>query len=451
MATVNLPSFPLPETVNCPKCREDNTLFDPRGSDHYVCISCKSFIRFASDYSNGTAMKSVQPVKDQPLLPLGSEGTLKNYKFKVIAYLEKKERDTIYTWKEYLLYNYEKGYAVLAEYNGHWNFIVDQLWEPSLEKAFSDSVTATHNQVDYRIFNKYTPITTALIGEFDWDVLSDNPKTHEYIAPPFILSKEVGGGSKKTQYYWGEYTEPEEIAEGFNIDPAILPERIDIGANQPSIHSVDFDLLAKFAMLAFLGLLTVVFLVGLIKPERTLLNQNFNLEFGEGQVAKDSLGNIIAYQAGSFEFKPFTTPSFTQPDESAALEIEVASYVDNNWCEATIVLVNDKTNESWEVTKGIEYYHGSESGESWSEGSQSESIILSEIPAGQYHFNVYPVTGDPMQSNLSIKVQSNVTLWRNILLTLLVLLLYPLYCWFRMRSYEKQRWRNSDFSPYESE
>ena len=127
------------------------------------------------------------------------------------------------------------------------------------------------------------------------------------------------------------------------------------------------------------------------------------------------------------------------------------SFVSNNWLEATVVLVNDKTNETWEVTKGIEYYHGWEDGESWAEGSQSSSIILSEIPRGDYHFNIYTASGDAAQSMVQIKVVSNVTLWRNILLTILVLSLYPIYCWYRMRNFEKKRWMNSDHSPYETE
>ncbi len=451
MATVNQVSFPIPEDVDCPKCRENIKLFDPEGSEYCVCSSCHSFIRFTLTSTKGTVQKQVQPVKEKLIIPLGAEGVLKEHKFKIIAYFEKKERDTAYTWKEYLLYNYEKGYAILAEFNGHWSFVVDKLWEPTLEKAFSDAYTATHQNVDYRIFNRYTPVTTALVGEFDWDVLADKPKTNEYVAPPFLLSRESDSpGSKKAQYYWGEYTEPNEIAEAFGLDLNTFPSKEGIGANQPSPHSVSFDTLAKYSILAILSMLLLHFIIKVAKPETELINSDYNIVFDKGPAQVDSSG-VVSWGPGTYEFKPFLTPSFEQKEGNVPLEIFVGSNVDNNWMEATVILVNDQTNETWEVTKGAEYYSGYEDGSYWTEGSREASIILSEIPEGMYHLNIYPASGDPAQTFMHIRVTSNVTLWRNILLTILVLSLYPIYCWYRMRNFEKRRWMNSDHSPYETE
>ncbi len=451
MATVEKSSFPVPEDIDCPKCSEKFKLFDPEGSEFWVCPSCHGFIRFTTAHPTGIIQKQAQPIKEQPIIPLGSEGTLKGHQFKVIAYLEKKEQGTIYTWKEYLLYNFVKGYATLAVFDGHWNFIVDKNWEPSLENAYSDYDTATQLGVEYRIFNKYTPVTTGLIGEFDWDVLSDNPKTVEYIAPPFLLSEEKDSpGSKEPQFYWGEYTEPEEIAEAFGIDVNLFPAKEGIGANQTSVHSHNFDTLAKYTILAILGMLFLHFLIKVAKPEKDLVNSDFNIVFDRGPAQVDSTG-VVTWGVGTYEFKPFLTPSFEQKKGNVPLEIVVGSGVDNNWMEATVILVNDQTNESWEVTKGAEYYHGYEDGSNWTEGSREASIILSEIPEGKYHLNIYPASGDPAQTSMNIRVTSNVTLWRNILLTILVLILYPIYCWYRMRSFEKRRWMNSDHSPFETE
>jgi hypothetical protein len=78
-------------------------------------------------------------------------------------------------------------------------------------------------------------------------------------------------------------------------------------------------------------------------------------------------------------------------------------------------------------------------------------VLLSEIPAGKYHINIYPYAGTRDVSSLFIKVTESVTLWRNVLVTLLLLCLYPLYCWYRMRKFETNRWMNSDFSPYQKD
>ncbi|WP_207420349.1 DUF4178 domain-containing protein [Desertivirga brevis] len=448
MATVKQLSFPEPETFKCPKCHEAITLYDPDGSDYCICSSCNSFIRFVTAYTP-KVQKNVPPVKAKPLIPLGALGTLKDHKFRVIAYLEKKEKGTSYGWKEYLLYNYEKGYATLSEFNGHWNFIVDQTWEPSLEKAYSDSTTATHNNIDYRIFNKYTPVITGAIGEFDSDVMDDRPRVHEFIAPPFIIFKEVGNsGSNKAQYFWGEYTELEEIAEGFGLNAESFPPKVEIGANQPSRQGASFDTLAKVSILAALAVLLVVFLFRTIRPERELLNSDFNISFERN--SSDST-SYLGSSSGTYEYKPFLSSSFEQPYGRTTLEIEVRANVDNSWMEATVVLVNEGTNETWEVTKGIEYYHGYESGESWSEGSKSQSIILSKIPEGKYHLNIYPASGDPTQTYLHIAVTANVLMWRNILLVWLLLSIYPIISYIRWTSFERKRWMNSDYSPYETD
>jgi len=446
MATKDQLKFPVPETFDCPECRETIKLHDPDGSEFCACPSCGSYIRFTAG-DKAVVQKKKEPIKEKPVIPLGKEGVLKGHTFKVIAYLEKKERDTIYTWKEYLLYNFKKGYATLAVFNGHWNLIVDKNWEPSLAKARNGSVTATHNDIEYRIFNKYTPVTTALIGELDWDVLADNPKTHEFIAPPFTISRESGN---PTQYFWGEYTEPTEIAKAFDVDISLFPAKEGIGANQPSPHALSFDTLIELALGSVVVLLVLCFIIGYVKPERELLNSDYNIAFTKRPgLTSDSTG-VTVLGSGTYEFKPFLTSSFEQPDGSAALEVTVGSYVDNNWLEATVILVNEKTNETWEITKGIEFYHGYEGGENWSEGSREASMVLSDIPQGKYHLNIYPASGDPSQTSMHISIRSNITLWTNILLAIVALILYPVYCWYRMKNYEKRRWMNSDHSPYES-
>ncbi len=448
MPTLNQVSFPSPETFECPHCRQGLKLYDPNGCEFYACPNCNSYLRFKTT-NNAVVQKNSGAVKEKPIIPLGAEGQLKGYQFKVIAYLEKKEKRTVYSWKEYLLYNYEKGYATLSVFEGHWNFILDKHWEPSLEQVHSDSATATHQNTDYRIFNKYTPAITGIIGEFDWDVLSDHPKINEYIAPPFILFRETGAtGTKNSQYYWGEYTEPEEIAKAFGLDISTLPAKNGIGANQPSSYSTRFGALAKYTMLAFLGLLLLHFLIKVAKPERELLNADYSISFDKGPAATDSLP-IVSSGTNVYEFKPFLTSSFEQPDGSAPLEIELGSYVNNNWLEATVILVNENTNETWEVSKGIEFYNGYESGEYWQEGSRTASITLTEIPRGKYHLNIYPASGDATQTYMHITIKSNITLWKNIFLAFIVLCLYPAYCWFRGTSFEQKRWLNSDYSPYE--
>lgn len=451
MATINQILFPIPENVDCPNCRESIKLYDPEGSEFCVCQACNSFISFTKNVNKGVAQKQAKKIKAQPIIPLGKMGSLKGHQFVVIAYLEKKEKDTTYTWEEYLLYNYEKGYVTLAVFDGHWNYIIDKTWDPELEAPQSEKHTTIFKDQNFQIFNVYTPVTTALIGEFDWDVLSDQPKTYEYIYPPYSISKEVDSpNSKADLFYLGEYIEPEEIAAAFELDVNAFPSKEGIGANQLSSFAKNFGYLSKFTMAALCLMLVIYIIISVTKPEKELMNRGYNIAFENMPNKADSSGSTNLGQ-NSYEFKPFTTSSFVQDNGNVPLEIAVGSGIDNNWIEATIILVNERTNETWEVTKGAEYYHGYEGGESWTEGSRESSIILTEIPEGKYHLNIYPASGDPNQNYLNIRITSNVTLWKNILLLLFLLIAFPIFSWYRMRLFDKERWMNSDYSPYEYE
>jgi hypothetical protein len=437
MATVNLKSFPSPEEAACPKCKHEIRLYDPAGSEFCVCPNCHSFLRFiADDFAKNE--KQVPPIKQQPVILLGSEGVLKNVSYKVIAYSEKKEYSNPFAWREYLLYNYEKGYANLAEYDGHWSLVAGKNFYPELDGLGKNNWDfIEYDGIAYSIYNKYTAVVTALLGEFDWDALSEKPKTTEFIAPPYIIFKEQDKpGTNHAELYLGEYTEAAEIAAAFKVDIKRFPAKIGIGANEFSRHYSRWYTVSRVTGILIVALLAIQLIIMFCKPEKVLLEHDFAISYDTTKVTDD--------------FKSFATPQFKIADASSAVEVDVGSAVDNNWLEATITLVNEQTNQTWEVTEGIEYYHGYEDGENWTEGSQQTTVLLSAIPAGTYHLNVYPASGDRYRNNLRIRVTANITLWMNLFLTCLALCIYPFYCWVHMRNFEKQRWMNSDYSPYEA-
>lgn len=438
MATINLKAFPAPENVICPSCQQETKLYDPNGSEFYVCISCCSFLQFNTD-NDAVVQTQTNKVTVKPVLPLGSEGILKGTPFKVIAYLQKKEKGTKYTWREYVLYNYEKGYATLSEYDGHWSLVTGKEFIPELEKLVNNNLNyVDFDNIEYALFNKYRAVVTSLIGEFDWDPLTDEVKTSEFIAPPFIIYREQDSqGTQRAIHYLGEYTEPEEIAEAFKLDINLFPPKKGVGANQFSKPLIRWNTVYQFTLILLAILVIIQAMTMTLKPEKVLMSEYFSISRDTTKTTND--------------LKDFATPSFVIEERSAAVEFELKSFVDNNWMEATIVLVNEKTNETWEVTEGIEYYHGYEDGTSWSEGSQNATVLLSSIPEGRYHLNVFPASGNETENNIHIMIKANVTTWMNFIISCLLLCLYPLYCWYQMRNFEKERWFNSDYSPYEEE
>lgn len=445
MATINTNSFPLSETVDCPKCQHEITVLDPVGSEYIACPTCNCYFQ----YTAKGELKLVEELKAPelpPLMAIGSTAKLHDDEFKLIAYTEKKESDASYAWREYLLYNHSSGYATLVEYDGHWNFIKGQNFYPDLaEISHTFHRTVSYNNLNFTLFNKYRPMLTAMVGEADWDVLNENTRVTELIAPPFMLIREEIG-QNTINFYLGEHITADEVANAFAIDVNHMPTQIGIGANQPSRFAEKWNTLVSFTCLAVIAVLLLHLFIGFIKPEKELINQGFTLS----RVQTNDTTGFEFNTTGAYELKPFVTPSFTIDDRSSNIEFDINSEVSNNWLEATIVLVNETDNKTWEVNKGVEHYNGYEGGEAWSEGSTTAKIMLSNIPKGKYHLNVYPATGDANRDTLNIKAVANASLWRNTLITCLLLCLFPLYCWIRMRNYEKKRWNNSDYSPFVS-
>lgn len=427
-------SFPLSEMVSCQKCKGAISIYHLDGCDHLICSHCNAYLvkTVGKEFQFKKPLKKLEFV---PVLALGSIGTIGGEQFKVIAYLEKREQGTSYKWREYLLFSHAKGYATLSEFDGHWSIIKGKEFHPDLAELKSNyNSSIRYINADFHLFNKYTPQIISGIGEFGEDILGEKIKVVEFIAPPFLLVKESQGST--SNFYLGEYITEKELAQAFNIDKNVFPTKIGVGAIQPSNYLDRWNSLFTITGLVLILVLVLHLLIGYLKPEKELFYESFNL---------------VHHQVNSNDvIKSFTTPSFEVTDESSNLEFHISSAVSDNWLEASMVLVNEKDNRTWEVSKGFEFYSGYEGGESWSEGSRYAEVMLSNIPKGKYHINVYPYSGDPNRDTLQIKVTANASMWRNTLLTCLALCLYPAFCWYKMRNFEKKRWDNSNYSPFVS-
>jgi hypothetical protein len=121
--------------------------------------------------------------------------------------------------------------------------------------------------------------------------------------------------------------------------------------------------------------------------------------------------------------------------------------VENSWLEAEITLVNEQTGAEQDLNLGVEYYYGYEDGESWSEGSRKSEEMLSAVPEGRYHLVIVPMK--PTETaNFEVWVKRDIPTWSNFWIALGLIFLIPTYQQYRKDSFEKQRWMNSDYSPY---
>ncbi len=135
-----------------------------------------------------------------------------------------------------------------------------------------------------------------------------------------------------------------------------------------------------------------------------------------------------------------------------SVEIEMSAPISNNWVSSSLELINEKTGDVYFVDKDLEYYFGYTDGEHWTEGSASESQFISSVPEGKYRLSIsVMVNKDAPVESFSIYVYRDVPIWINFWISLLILWAYPIYLYYRSQSFEKKRWFNSNYSPYETE
>jgi hypothetical protein len=431
--------------VTCPRCGTQLPSYDPDHSRFFGCPKCRTFF-WANALSSARPAQRLdgfrKALEPGPSLPLGAVVELGGYRCRLTGYQVRGEKnDRLAEWREYQLRPAEPLAGddpadfplQLAEYQGHW-LLIRRAWhypgvrgaKPFRDKKWHDDKTGR----TYRLWHRYQPLIRDAVGEFDWNILNDEKLyVQEFTAPPYLLSSEQRPGEGPI-WYLAEYLEPQQVQAVFRLAPADLPDRHGIGAAQPA--SVpgwpELRALALFTFLA-LGILHML-LLGL-RPSHALSEEIFS---------------AAASPTGTSQMQ--TSRSFTLAAPAALNVTLAAPDLANHWVEVTASLVNEQTGRGYEFTRSLEFYEGTEDGEHWTEGSRSAAAVLSAVPAGRYHFNLYPTAdqGTPPTS-LRLEIEENPPLWSNFFLVLGLLAVVPAVAAWRRAAFERERWENSDFGP----
>jgi hypothetical protein len=95
----------------------------------------------------------------------------------------------------------------------------------------------------------------------------------------------------------------------------------------------------------------------------------------------------------------------------------------------------------------IAYWHGSDGGESWSEGNRGKELVFRDLPAGSYYFVIDPEISEekPVPVAARIKVIRDQAAWSNFFFLLVFLALFPMHSRVRVAGFEAERWKSADF------
>jgi hypothetical protein len=127
--------------------------------------------------------------------------------------------------------------------------------------------------------------------------------------------------------------------------------------------------------------------------------------------------------------------------------------VDNNWVYVAGDIINEETGLVQQFDLPVELYTGVEDGESWSEGGRRQSVHLSALPEGSYTMRLEAQWGNwnkPTTPRLEVRVEQGVPRLLNLLLLLVALSALPLLVVIMHFGFERRRWADSAFNPYDS-
>jgi hypothetical protein len=421
------PPVAKPHALACPNCGGP---VERRGFGYamtVVCPQCLTVLDASTPLLQVLQKIEAEQSRRTPMIPLGSRGTLKGATWEVIGFQTRavEEDGETFEWEEYLLFNPYKGFRYLTQYDGHWNLVVPL--EPiPVRVGWAGRPAVSYEGILYRHFSGAEAETTFVLGEFPWRVrVGEKVVADDFTAPPFVLSSEVT--PDETTWSKGEYVPGAEIWKAFNL-PGRAPAARGVYLNQPSPMGANVGgLWANFAlMLALLLALAIFFAI--VSRKETVFRSSY--AFSSVQQGEPS----------------FVTGDFDLTGRPASLEVAVNTNLDNNWTYFNFALVNEDTGQAYDFGREVSYYHGVDSDGSWDEGSRDSAVLIPAVTPGKYYLRVEPeMDSGAVDYNLTLRHDVPNYTWFWIAAGLL--LLPPIIHTVRARSFETQRWMNSDHPP----
>jgi hypothetical protein len=416
------PSAPRPagaKAIVCPGCGAPIALRALGQSVVVACPSCQSIIDITRPEIR--LILRYQGQAQRLRLPLGTRGTLRGQELEVIGAMGRSSKG--YSWEEYLLYSPYLGFRWLVFDQGHWNF----------GKAVKDAgrlegTSPVYEGRSYRWCQGGDAQVDWVMGEFYWQVRAGSEvATADYVAPPFMLSREQAAD----EVTWTQliYLEPEEVEAAFRVR---VPRPDEPGVNQPNAHGAALRELKRMIQIALGCALAIQLVTMLVARNATVPVGQYNFAHDPGE--EEQVFGPFALRSGH---------SLNQLSARANLQ--------NSWVELDCALVNDESGEVFRFANEFEFYSGVDSDGAWSEGKRYGETLLVGIPSGNYHLLVdgsgRGQNGQQLTESVGLTLHHDVVPWRNFWLSVLLILLYPGYLFLRSMQFEQQRYSEQVVSP----
>ncbi|HEX9985711.1 MAG TPA: DUF4178 domain-containing protein [Thermoanaerobaculia bacterium] len=461
--------------LNCTKCGGPLDLKAPDKAERIWCPNCGS----GHDVTQGNLqyIGALKKKKVAPFVELGSTGTFDGVPYVLAGFMERYVKfDRNYYWTEYLLYNAEKSYRWLVNSDGHWTFVTPlSAGDVNDQTPAGVSKYIHYGRKRFKLFQDAPATVSYVLGEFYWKVQQgEKVFAVDYIAAPEGISKEITQGKGgEINYSHSLYLKAREVEQAFGIDglhsaPPVAPTQPFPGPRLGCPWAILSGLLMLLAIAIWatrpnhVVYKDVLDLTAPVTAAETTSSAGTTTETtATDTTATDTTGTAATsttpgwgeYSATTStppqeQRRAFFTPTFTVSG-GKNLRVTAKANVDNSWIFVAGDLVNEGTGalESFEMP--IEYYHGSDGGESGSEGDRDKTVYLSAMPAGKYSMRV-EAQWDPAKPPppLHVEIREGVFRFSHFVLAFIALSIIPLIVALWKFRWETQRWKDSSHSPF---
>jgi hypothetical protein len=426
-----------PQTVSCTSCGGSVEIRDADGTVMVICRYCGSALDVTAPGGAQLLYESEQKKLPFPI-EIGARGRLRGVDYVALGRLRYREADDsgVYVWDAMQLLSDEHGYAFLELENGHWMLFTDLRHPVSFNPRLATPKQKVHFQGQgYKVFETSAARVTYVEGELSWVArLGDVVHYMDAIRPPTLLSAEW----TDTEMEWslGTYCTPDEIVDAFQLPPEKRTRPQGVAPAQPFVRSRD-QRISAWSGVAVACVLFFFALAGFLVRGEPVLR--------ETTIPSNEYLSEAGYVSPEFEIPPGT--------HNCKLELSCRS-VSNSWVAFSVAFLDDEENVVLDADATVEYYHGTEGGESWSEGSRSDYALFRLTGPKRYRLNIFGQAGKWSQSGGDQKATSagsaTLSLYRGVapvryfMMATFMAALFPMWEFGRQILFESQRWPSDD-------
>ena len=445
-------------TVACPKCAKPVRILAAGETVRVVCGACRTLCDVSIDTPPGRRPTDPAPsarltvsgqaphlnVNESTMaLPLGAKGTLRGEALTLLGFRVRSVRkDGVrYGWQEYLLHG-TVGFRFLDCANGH--FTLGRTVAAGDVRV--DGGYVRHKGQRYERFSVGRAQTDDLIGEWPWRVdPAAQEGTTEYVSPPFLLAQETSAG--EVDWTLSEHITHRELAAGFPGFKA--PAQRGVGAAEPFAHAA----VPRLWLLASAALVAIFLASTVTASHKVVLQQRVEIPPLSTPGASYTVNTLsVTAPPVSFPMPPAGQPIVvtSEPFEvrgNKNLAVSAVAGVDNSWLFAAGQFLNEDSGDLQPFSVEVGYYHGTEGGEDWTEGSTTAGTRVSAMPEGSTRLQL-EIERDPADVRpvtLDIEVVEDDPDPAYVLIGLILLGIPGVLVWMIRSGFERRRWEDSDF------